>query len=256
MRSALFGLAASIFLALGASWCRADGLLYQLPEDGSWVQFRATISMMPPAEAGAAAPAAKMMATMKMSSVGQQTVEGDKCRWIEIELIPDKPQGAPPAPEAVPMGPPHMIAKLLLSEKDLHKGGEPLKHFVKGWQKEGDREPGEIKDPNSESTGPIPAFLSGPLKDVKELDKKTVDTKLGQLECSGITGNQDYKQGQSMTNVKFETWLNDKAPFGVVNSTMHYETKHGEQGQAEKGGVLLELQDAGKDAKSSLPDKS
>ena len=234
---------AALFLA---SWARADGLLYQLPEDGSWVRFHVRMTMEP---GGGEAEAGKMTGALTMRSVGQETVEGDKCRWIELELVPDKPAGDQQAP---PHGPPHIIMKVLLPEQNLQKGKEPLQHLVKGWMKEGDEEPRELKDPNSEHTGPLPAFLSGPLKDVKELDKTTIDTKLGKLECDGITANNVYKQGEAVTTVQFETRLHDKAPFGVVNSKMQYDSKRGDN--EEKGTLSLEFDDSGHDAKSSLPD--
>lgn len=247
MKHTQFGLgllASAVSVFSFASWAKADGLLYQLPEDGRWVRFHVNMTM----EHGDAEPG-KMTGSLTMRSVGQETVEGDKCRWIEFELIPDKAEGDPQAP---PHGPPHIIMKVLLPEANLQKGKEPLERLVKGWIKEGDDEPRELKDPNSEHTGPLPAFLSGPLKDVKELDKKTIDTKLGKLECDGITANNVYKQGEATTTVQFETRLHDKAPFGVVTSKMQYDSKHGDN--EEKGTLALNLDDIGQDAKSSLPD--
>ena len=237
------GLLATLALLTFASGARADGLLYQLPEDGSWVRFHVTMTM----EHGDAEPG-KMTGSLTMRSVGQETVEGDKCRWIELELIPDKPGDQ----QAPPQGPPHIIMKVLLPESNLQKGKEPLDHLVKGWMKEGDEEPRELKDPNSEHTGPLPAFLSGPLRDVKELDKKTIDTKLGMLECPGITAHNVYKQGEATTTVEFETRLHDKAPFGVVSSKLKYDSKRGDN--EEKGTLALDLEETGQDAKSSLPD--
>lgn len=238
------GLLAALAILTFASGARADGLLYQLPEDGSWVRFHVTMTM----EHGEGEPG-KMTGSLTMRSVGQETVEGDKCRWIELELIPDKAEGDQQAP---PHGPPHIIMKVLLPEKNLKSGKEPLERLVKGWMKEGDKEPDELKDPNSERTGPLPAFLSGPLKDIKELDKKTIDTKLGMLECRGITANDTYKQGEAVTTVEFETRLHDKAPFGVVRSKMQYDSKRGDH--EEKGTLVLDLEETGQDAKSSLPD--
>ena len=240
----LGGFALVAVLLVGSS-ARGDGLLYQLPPDGSWVRFRAAMTHD---AGGAAGEPGKMNATFTMRSVGSETVEGEKCRWIEMELVPTNP---PDAQQGAPGGPPHVVCKLLLPEKNLQKGKDPLDHIVKGWLKFGDQEPQEMKDAHSEQAGPVPAFLSGPLDDVKQLDKKTIDTKLGKLECAGLTARKDYAQGDAKTNVKFETRLHDKAPFGVVSSTLHYQTT---RARGPEGGTLaLDFDDAGKDAKSAIP---
>ena len=236
---------ALVAVVLVASSARGDGLVYQLPPDGSWVRFRATMSHDAP---GGQGEPAKMNATFTMRSVGSETVEGEKCRWIEMELAPANP---PDAQQGAPGGPPHVVCKLLLQEKNLQEGKDPLARIVKGWLKQGDQEPQELTDPHSERAGPVPAFLSAPLDNVKKLDKKTLDTKLGKLECPGLAGQRDYAQGDANTTVKFETRLHDKAPFGVVSSTLHYQTPRARGPEA--GTLTLDLDDTGKDAKSALP---
>ena len=63
----------TLLLALVAVPARADGLLYQLPQDGAWVLFNAEIAL--------ARGDQKLDATgsLRMSSVGTSEEDGAKC---------------------------------------------------------------------------------------------------------------------------------------------------------------------------------
>ena len=224
-------------LTLPAATARADGLLYQLPEDGAWVRFDMEVAR----ERGGEQMTIK--GSMAMSSVGQTTIEGEKCRWIEVEMRMKRGEDERT-----------FITKLLIPEKHLKKGEKPLDHVVKAWQKQGAGEARELKDPYSSNAGPLPAFLSGPLKDPKELDKELVESKLGKLQCAGLTGRAEFKQGQTDAKVTFHTRLHEKAPFGVVTCRMVYTGER--EGQPPRSvTVTLKLTEVGDKATSKLPDR-
>src|SRR5262245_12216315 len=67
---------------LGPGSARADGLLYQLPEDGSWVRFafRYTFKLDGMEQPG------QGMGTMTMASVGKAREGAEACRWIEFQI--------------------------------------------------------------------------------------------------------------------------------------------------------------------------
>ena len=108
-----------VAIALFPAVALPEGLLYQLPKDGHWVRFEIDDTITGPD--GTEFP---VVGTLTMSSVGTTKVDGQKCRWIEIAV------------EAKQSGKPFShVDKLLIPEKHLGKGKEPLKHVAKAWRK-------------------------------------------------------------------------------------------------------------------------
>jgi hypothetical protein len=96
--------------------------------------------------------------------------------------------------------------------------------------------------------------LPGSLTDAKKLPKKTIDSKLGKLECEGHTGTSTLEPGQDYkSEVTYETWVHDKAPFGVVASQVTSKTYHNGDYLREFT-MTLRLIEVGKGAKTELPD--
>ena len=213
---------------------RADGLLYQLPEDRSWVRFDGQYTF----KLDGMEKAVSGTGTMTMASVGKVRAGAEACRWIEFKVrLKDS-------------GTEHtLIRKLLIPEKYLKKGENATEHVVRGWAK--------FNDEDVQRAVPVhgrwPAFLAGPLQDEKKLDQQLVESKLGALKCEGITGWIQYKEGDVHMKVTFETRLHDKAPFGVVSCRMQFEMKR--DGKVlQTVDATLKLTDSGTDAKTALPD--
>src|SRR5262249_5549019 len=183
---------------------RADGLLYQLPEDRSWVRFdaRYTFKLDGMEQAG------QGTGTLIMASVGKALEGSEACRWIEFKIhLKDS-------------GMEHtLIRKLLIPEKYLKKGENPTEHVVRGWAKYDNEDVARAVPVH----GWWPAYLAGPLQDERKLDKQLVESKLGALECEGVTGWIEYQEGDLHTRATFETRLHEEAPFGVVSSRMRFE---------------------------------
>jgi hypothetical protein len=212
---------------------RADGLLYQLPEDRSWVRFTASYTF----KADGMGQAGQGTGTMTMASVGMALQGSERCRWIEFKIhLKDS-------------GMEHtLIRKLLIPEKYLKKGENGTEHVVRGWAKYVD-EPVERAVPVH---GRWPAYLAGPLRDERKLEKQLVESKLGALECEGVTGWMEYEEGYVHMKVTFETRLHEKAPFGVVFSRMTFEmTRDGKVRQTVD--ATLKLTEFGTDAETALP---
>src|SRR5262245_32283870 len=213
---------------------RADGLLYQLPEDGSWVrfEFQYTFKLDGMEKAG------QGTGTMTMASVGKAAEGSEPCRWIEFKV-----QLKDVGPEQV------LIRKLLIPEKYLKKGENPTEHVVRGWAKFNN----EAVERAVPVHGRWPAYLAGPFQDEKKLDQELLESKLGALKCEGVTGWIQYKEGDVHMKGTFETRVNQKAPFGVMASRMQFEMKRdGKVLQTVDGTATLT--DLGKDAKTILPD--
>ena len=208
---------------------RADGLLYQLPKDGAWVLFDLEMSAKDRMTKG----------TLKMSSVGAVKVDNKPCRWIELKMTVKMDEREET-----------YVAKLLAPEKDLREGGKPFENRIRGWLKE--RLDGEVAELDEKNQGPVPIFLSSPLKDAKKLEPKIVESKLGKLKCAGVTGHIEYKEGEGKIKVTFETRRHKNAPFGVVTSNIKLEVER--NGNREEFKMTFKLREVGKGAVSDLPD--
>src|SRR5262249_16424259 len=139
---------------------RADGLFYQLPEDGSWVRFEFQYTY----ELAGMEKPGQGTGTLTMASVGKAVDGLDPCRGIEFKV------------QLQDIGEKQMvIRKLLIPEKYLKKGENPTEHVVRGWAKFND----EAVERAVPVHGRWPAYLAGPLQDEKKLDQQLVESKLG-----------------------------------------------------------------------------
>jgi hypothetical protein len=109
MRKMLILLAAVSFLGETAN---ADGLLFQLPEDGSWVRFKMKYEQ-DKTQRGKGVKRAE--GAIKISSVGVLTTGGEACRWIEIETTQRRLEDPPKNERG-------RVFKLLIPEKFLQQG--------------------------------------------------------------------------------------------------------------------------------------
>ena len=228
-----------VFLILDARTVCANGLLYRLPEDGSWARFDMKMEYAKVGEKRVE----EAEGTLTLSSVGSETVEEQKCRWIELKGTRDSTPGS------------DMVCKALLPERYLTKGERPVDHLVRAWVMISGGPAREIKDPENPGIRTLRTFLCGSLDNVVELDEKTVPTKLGTFACKGERGSLSIERGPETIHARYHIRLSDKAPFGVVAVRIEIEVQHGDAGSS-KGTLDLKLAEVGKDAKSSLPDKN
>ena len=241
MRSCLLTFSFSI-LALACctfvASARADGLIYKLPKDGEQARYEMEIAI--------AGQDGVVKGSVTVSSVGQATVDNEKCRWIEIKMIIN----ADNQEQLV-------LAKMLIPEKDLGRGRSPGEHMIRGWFKEGDMPAQEFKDLKDPQAASFAAFLAGPPKNAAELDKIEVDnSKLGKLACAGATGDLELDgPGGLQIGIAAENRLHETAPFGLVVANWKFELKNNGQ-VAAAGTFKLNLSDTSTTALSELADKN
>jgi hypothetical protein len=126
-----------------------------------------------------------------------------------------------------------------------------MRHIIRGWQQEGDNKP--VVLPVGKFGGTAINFIPGPLNDVKELEPKLVDSKLGKQKCKGVTGRLQAERGTTTQETIYESRLHDKAPFGVVTCSIQLRViRDGKI--VRKLDWAFKLADFGKDAKSQLPE--
>ena len=217
---------------LSAIETKADGLLHRLSEDGAWVRYIVTVRDSD----------GDMTGNMILRSVGRASVEGQQCRWIELQFDMDRLKA---------------ITKLLIPETYLRSGQTPLDHLVRGWIKLGDRATRKLDD--TADWGLLRYLLTSPLGDSKELETaEVVEWLQGRLKCAIRTGRLRLKP-MSPTgrcreeDVSYEVGFHEEVPFGVAIARLSIRLKR--DGEWEKvSTVTIAAADAGKDARSQLPE--
>ena len=95
------------------------------------------------------------------------------------------------------------------------------------------------------------------MEDIKKMKRELVESKLGKLECEGVTGTMtppaDPNNPVSRMST-FEVRLHDKAPFGVVTRQWHLKVFRNNNLSFAMTSISR-LIDFGTGAKSELPDK-
>lgn len=220
----------------------ADGLIYNLPPDGTRVTYDMAVVH---AEDG---NELKITGTLAVASVGKEKVDKTDCRWIELTMKMTQ-EGRERT----------IVAKLLIPERDLGKGKRILSNVQRGWLKRGDGVQ-QLNDPHSRDGGPLPAFLPNPLKDVKEAKPADLNTGIGKLKSRKLTGKTEYEQGSANRTdrftVEYALQRADKAPFGVAGGKLTMKRYRNRTMFSSSIAIELKLKSVNKKAKSDLPDKN
>jgi hypothetical protein len=237
---------------------RADGLVFQLPPDGTWARYtmrtEATFGLKdrPPQKVTIAG-------TLTLSSVGEVLRNERKCRWIELK-VESQGQGVHPK----------LLLKLLIPEDCLRRGQDPLSHAVLTFfnPKPVDRTGAAslesfIDEGFNRMQYEIDRFrdvFPKPLDNARSLNRETVDTPAGKFEdCEVVSGTSGYdgpllNNGRSVFTASYRLVLHPRAPFGVV--AMQTETKGVEIGRRGRVSLTstktLTLTTAGTNAVSEL----
>src|SRR5437870_1015437 len=106
--------------SIWASPVSAQGLIHQLPPDGTSVKFHVAVT-----QKTADGQSSNVAAEVVVRSVGVIKAQDGDQRWIEISLrLPEQTQ----------------LLKLAIPEKHFGKGQDPFAHITRGWLKRGDGE--------------------------------------------------------------------------------------------------------------------
>jgi hypothetical protein len=216
----------------------ADGLITQMPDDGSWAEFELKLTLTENDQKR------ELSAYLRLSSVGQVEHQGKQCRWVELQVS----RTEPPTPDE--------LAKILVPEESIKSGKVTVASLIRGWRKPEDEEATELdKNRPRLGIGPLAMLLSGSFSGSQKTEKEEVKVEgLGPLNCDKTTGKHDLPMGPSDDlPADITLWRNSKAAFGTVKLRVHLVDKRDGR---ERDGVFEAVQvKAGKDAKSALPDR-
>jgi hypothetical protein len=216
----------------------ADGLITQLPDDGSWAEFELKLTLTENGQQR------ERSAYLRLSSVGQVDHQGAKCRWVELQIS----RTDPPKPDEV--------TKILVPEESIKSGKVTAASLIRGWRKPEDDEAAELdKDQPRLGIGPLALLLSGSFSDSQKSEKEEVKAEgLGSLNCDKTTGKHDLPiERNENLPADITLWRHSKASFGTVKLRVHIVDKRPDR---EREGVFEAVQvKSGNDAKSALPDR-
>lgn len=234
-------LAALTFVA-SVSVAVADGMIHELPADGSWVRFDVTGEGQKPG--GEVAISLKGSLTLK--SVGREQVDGIDCRWIEFETTLEFQRGDRKGEQTE-------IFKLLIPEKYLVTGQNPRAHVLKAWKRDaaGATRELDLKGQNAREVESLDELLNGGLVQSEKMEGVEIKTPGGTFACTRLNGKESSASGD--IDLETQTWLTDKVPFGVA---AYRHSKIRKRAGESLGGRWMELKFAksGTDAKSAVAD--
>ena len=219
----------------------ADGLIHQLPKDGSWAQYDVTGEGLTPTGDVRVTVTGKV--TVK--SVGQEKVDGVDCRWIEIESEMDARSVRGPRSWSTE------DYKLLIPEKRLVAGQNPRAHVLKAWMKDtrGFVTEVDLKAEKPSRVDRLDELLNGGLPNPEKRERVELNVPGGIFLCTHVSGKETSESGD--TDLAIQTWLTDEAPFGVA--AYRHSKMRKKEGESLGGRWMeLKLAKSGTDAKSSI----
>ncbi len=205
----------------------ADGLVYQLPADGTWARFTTATDAEMDLD-GKLKQAISATGTLSISSVGKVTRNRQDCRWLEL-----KAEGKNEALY------PQLILKMLIPESHLQRGKDPLAHsrltFFDPKPMDEKKAPGVesfIDDGFNRIQYEIDRFrdvFPRPLSNAKSLPKETIETPAGKFaDCEVLSGINYYDgplvmDGRSTFKATYQIAIHSDSPFGVVRMQFQIE---------------------------------
>src|SRR5262249_40011807 len=180
--------------------------------------------------------------------VGTAVEEGVACRWVEVKVVVPKGERQPEGT---------YITKMLISTRDLTELRDPFVHPLRTWNRQpGDPEATERK--GAFMVGPnLMLWLPGALATLKEgADRKDVECQQGRLESARAWVGQRATFNEK-TKSRFESnytvWMHPALPIGFAEAVVVDKIYH-QDGRKLEQTHTFRIQDAGRDAKSELPD--
>lgn len=203
----------------------AQGVVCQLPEDGTWVKFEGTYAH---SEVRPDAPAGKLeinpwIEHVWIKSVGAEMAdykgEMTPCRWIEIKMERGREKDGKIDTGLTGT----TIYKVLIPESvviadNVDAEGVPVSFlpFVKGYRKIGKADPKEMTEPALQLY-PL-GILVGYYRELKQIEE-SVDPEIGLEDvktASQWQGQVSMERASSRTITESTIWKSPGVPFGVA----------------------------------------
>ncbi len=217
----------------------SGGPVQSLPKDGCWVKFR-----LEHETSGPDGVDGKYTGSWTVRSVGTRTVQGEKCRWIEIEEHIDEGDDGKPLTRWF---------KYLVREKDMKPGGNLLSNLIEYWH----RDTAQTRDATKSDDRPamMPMFFRGTPKTATAVKKpKRVLWQQGEFNIKQAEEQtQTIRAQEYKLEIRDVVWKEADIPFGTAAVTSSVRLDR--DGFPSYTYVRrLSLSDHGTGAKSKIPE--
>lgn len=244
----------------------AQGLIWNLPEDGTWIRYEGTykqVNFRPDSSEGDLT--FEWLRHVTIKSVGTEAAEyqGESvpCRWVEIKVVTGTPAaGIDPGPAGT------RIYKVLIPEKAVigkltDEKGIPVSFLpiIKGYRKLGVKEEEPLKSLSLE----IYPLIS-PLRHYRQLQAASEQAEDPQVGLPSVAARR-YTATDTLENPTDRTlhdavlWRSADVPFGLARWTVKiaHEKKAPEETRdafkpVSEVTVEMKAQEVGRDARSEL----
>jgi hypothetical protein len=264
-KSFLFSATFMLITFASVSFVNAQGLLWSLPEDGTWVRYEGDYKetdLRPDAAEGALKIQWDRHVIIK--SVGKETAKYEgkdvPCRWIEFKTLTGHTvEGAiDPGPAG------QVIYKVLIPEiaitgKNTNLSDLPLAFVpvVKGFRKIGEHPVSKL---NSGVLQIYPLIsLLQQYDNIKEVAKEDLDLPLGSISANKQTASHKMERKESRSENQASFWRSTEVPFGLAAWTVKIVREEKESSDdrsafEQKADVVVEMKAAeiGDGAQSEL----
>ncbi len=244
----------------------AQGVVWKLPEDGTWVRYEGNYKQIETrASSGQADLEIEWIQHLTIKSVGKQEAEFEgktvPCRWLELKIQTGKKSeaGINPGPVGQTiykvLVPEHRVVGKLEDEETI-----PVSYLsiVKGYRKEGAKE-AETLTGSVLQIYPKIALIRHYTTLEKEGDPENLDLTAGPVTAQKWKGKHEAENLQNHTIQEAELWRSDETPFGLaqwsVKITMERKgDKEPRSSFKQVCQTLVEMKqlETGTDAKSEL----
>ena len=219
-----------VVMTLVPACASADGLIRTLPKDGAWVSYHGTL------KGGSTEQSGKLI----LRSVGKVVENNQPLRWIELDMVDPTRDGGG-----------RTIYKMLIAEKELKAGVDPVDHIVRAWIKQGKDDAKQIADPSTLDRGFVGLYLHGPVEKEKQLSPiREFLYQRGKLTGRARVGRRKINLKNLKGTLDSTVWPHKDVPFGVAGLQVIFGTEDNPKAIH----VEFMVNDFGTDAKSALPD--
>lgn len=238
MRLRALSVAAAFFSVVAVSDVHAQGLIWNLPPDGSWVRYEGTYSQLvrrPNSTEGDLTLEWTRHLTIKSVGTSEETVDNEvvPCRWLEIKVVTAQPAALL---EPGPGG--NRIYKILVPERSIlgrvNDDANIIVSFIpviRGYRKIGVEEPQAIES-GVFQIYPLVSYLRHYREVQAESDTpQQTDIPMGIVPAIALRAAMTVESSETRSTNQAEMWRTDDVPFGLAKWTVRdlREEKHATQ---------------------------
>ncbi len=253
---------------LAATEARAEGVIWQLPSDGTWVRLEGTYAQteIRPTSATGKLEITPWIERVLISSVGEEMAEyqGEMvpCRWLEIKIERGREREGKIDTGLTGL----QIYKVLVPEarvlyESLDAEGVPVSFLpiIKGFRKMGKADAKPMTEPALQLY-PL-AILAGYYREENiTASDEDPDVKISAVKADKIEMKTTIERRSSRTVQETTIWRSKDVPFGIARYAAKITREIKDDGQSRDDfkpmseiEVNLKAQETGTDAKSEIP---